>query len=156
MQFTLYCNRAKGQCPRRRKPNSDSDSRTLQQSKGLLQGSKQGGGRQSSDPLPLGLWVVCVCVFCLFVLKGKNREAGVNHCLVTFLNQKSGVRMSLDYDSLARCSMAGGVCELILPWRNNLHLYVNDIYNSNFSTLTMLSTKTILVIWFWLMSVHWA
>ena len=35
---------------------SNSDSRCLQQSKGLLEGAKQGSGRQASDPLPLGLF----------------------------------------------------------------------------------------------------
>ena len=45
-----------------------------------------------------------------------------------------------------------GVHSLILPWRNNLSLYVSDgVYNSNFSTLMMLSTTAILVIWL----VHW-
>ena len=34
--------------------------------------------------------------------------------------------MSLVSDSPARWSMTGGFCELILPWRNNLGLYVND------------------------------
>ena len=42
-------------CPRHRKPNSDS--RCLQQSKGLLQGAKQGSRRWISDLLQLGLWV---------------------------------------------------------------------------------------------------
>lgn len=37
-----------------------------------------------------------------------------------------------------------GVCELTLPWKNNLRLYINnEIYNSIFSTLTMLSTTAI-------------
>ena len=55
-----------------RKPNSDSGC--LWQSQSLCQGSKQ-GNRQASYQV---------------FLKGRNKEAGVNHCLVTFLNHSIG------------------------------------------------------------------
>ena len=53
--------------PRGRKPNSDI--RSLQQRKDLLQGTEQGSGRQASDPLQLDLWVwvgFCVVVVVFF------------------------------------------------------------------------------------------
>ena len=53
-----------------------SDSRSLQQSQDLLQGAKQGSGRQASDPLPLEA---------RGSLKGKNKEAGINHHVMVFL-----------------------------------------------------------------------
>lgn len=44
------------------------------------------------------------------LLKGKNKEAGDNHCLVAFLQhfltEVLGVRMSLAYNSQSRWSMA--------------------------------------------------
>ena len=48
-----------------------------------------------------------------------------------------------------------GVCELSLPWRNNLSLYVNDIDNSSFSMLMMLTTAIVVVL-FWLIGVQLA
>ena len=70
-------------CPRHRKPNSDG--RCLQQSQDLLQGAKQESGRQASDPLQIGLWV-------RDFLKGKNKEAGGSHRLVTFLRCSFGTQ----------------------------------------------------------------
>ena len=43
------------------------------------------------------------------------------------------------YKSLVWWTMTQGVCWLILLWRNNLSLYINNVVNnSNFSTLMML------------------
>ena len=41
-----------------------------------MQGTKQGSGRQASDPLQLDLWIKGF-------LKRKDKEARVNHSLVT-------------------------------------------------------------------------
>ena len=103
-----------------RKPNSGSGN--LQQSEDFLQGVKY--GRRRSTPM----WSLSLGVF----LKENNKETGHHH-LVTFLwyflTVVSGVRMSLVYDSLA---IPLGICEFIMPWRNNLSLYVeDDIYKSS-------------------------
>ena len=63
----------------------------------------QGGflaGRQVSDPLQLGLgigfyfliFLIFNLIFIFYFFKGKNREPGVNHHLVTFLNCGFGSR----------------------------------------------------------------
>ena len=49
-----------------------------------------------------------------------------------------------------------GVCELSVPWRNSLSWYVNDTYNSNFSTLMMLLAMAVLVTWLWLIIIQLA
>ena len=82
------------------------------------------------------------------VFKG-NKEAEISHHLGTFLWHFLiiflGATMSLVYHSLVRWFMSRGL--FILPWRNNLSLYINDISNSNFGTSITLSTTAILVIW---------
>ena len=73
---------------------------------------------------------------------GKKQETVVNHCLVTFLNHSFG---SQDAYALQVSGLvvydgggAGGVCQLILSWRNNHSLYVNDVIdNSNCSHLIL-------------------
>lgn len=108
-------------CLQHRKPSSDSGSQL--QSRGLLQVAEQVSRRQASDSFQFGLWIQGFS-------KRKNKEVGVNHHLVTFLSCfliiVLGVRMSLVYDSLTRWSTAPGIQELILPWRNNPSLHVND------------------------------
>ena len=114
------CETSKGLvCLRCRKPNSGSGN--LQQSEDFLQSVKY--ERKRSTPM----WSLSLGVF----LK-ENKETGHHH-LVTFLwyflTVVSGVRMSLVYDSLA---IPSGIYEFIMPWRNNLSLYVeDDIYKSN-------------------------
>lgn len=73
-------------------------------------------------------------------LKGKNKEAGVNRLLATFLNHTLG---SQDVSGLRLSGQAvhGLGVWIILPWRNNEN---DDVYN--FSTLTILSATAILVI----------
>ena len=77
-----------------------------------------------------------------FFLKGKNDEVGINHCLgdisLTSLNSSfrnqdvSGLQFS------GQVVHGLGTGWLLLPWRKDLRLYVNDdIYNSNFSHLTL-------------------
>ena len=103
--------------PRGRKPNSDI--RSLQQRKDLLQGTEQGSGRQASDPLQLDLWVwvgfcvvvvvvvvVVVAVFsfvwlfvCLFVFR-RTKRLGLIIFFLIFLNCCFG---SLDASGLWFC-----------------------------------------------------
>ena len=65
-------------CPRHGKPNTDSWS--LQQSKGLLQGAKQGSGVGGKPQIHSNL------VFELGgFLNGKHKETGINHHFMTFL-----------------------------------------------------------------------
>ena len=131
-----------------RKPNSGSGN--LQQSEDFLQSAKY--GRKRSTPM----WSLRLRVF----LK-KNKEVSHHH-LVTFLwyflTVVSRVRMSLVYDSLALAhegsvsSSCPGettrVCTLKMTSIRTILIYTN-----NFSTLTLLSTTAILVIWLWLISV---
>lgn len=49
----------------------------------LLQGTKQGNGRQASDPLPPGLWGFLFC----FVLRGRTKRLGLIIVLGHFFNQ---------------------------------------------------------------------
>ena len=76
-------------------------------------------------------------VFELGVIKGEGKEAGISH-FMTFLNHNFG---SQDAKGLCVSGLVvhdPGVCYLILPWRNNLSLYINDVIdNSNFSSLTL-------------------
>ena len=80
------------------KPNSDRGC--LWQSQCLCQGSTQGSWRQASHQA---------------FLKGRNKEAGVNHRLVTFLNHslESGCPryMSLVWHSMTR-AVGVGMCLL--------------------------------------------
>ena len=59
----------------------------------LLQNTKQGSGRQVSDPLQVGLWL-------RGLLKGKNKEAEVNHGRVTFLDNSFGGQNVYGWTSL--------------------------------------------------------
>ena len=114
----------------------------------LLQGTKRKSERQASDPLQLGFWVrVFFVLFCF--LKGKIKEAGIDHHLVTFLNHSFG---SQDVSGL----QVSGLVVHGLGAHLVLSLYINDLYNSDFSTLTMLLTTAIFVIWFWLINVQLA
>ena len=112
----------------------------------LLQGVKQGSGRQASGPFNL-----------VFELQDFFEGRGINHHLVTFLNSLGSWDMSLVYNSLATWSMAQGSVSLPSSGENNLSLYLNnDIYNSKFTILMRLSTTPILVTWLWLISVQLA
>ena len=104
---------------------------------------KQECERQALDPLQLGLWVS----FCF--LKGKIKEGGINHHLVTFLNHSFQSQRHFWFTSV----WLGGpqLGKLSLSWVCMLMLY-----NSNFSSLTMILTTAILVLWFWLISVQLA
>ena len=90
--------------------------------------------------------------------KGKNKKAGINHCCDVSVTVSSfGSQHVSSLWFLGQVIHGSGVCELILPWRNNLSSYVNGgVYNSYFSTLTMLLTTAILVIWLCLISVQLA
>lgn len=91
----------------------------------LLQGTKQGNGRQASDPLPPGLWGFLFC----FVLRGRTKRLGLIIVLGHFFNQSfkaSGCFWSMILRSSDSWLMALGVCELLSSWRNNLSLYIQD------------------------------
>lgn len=89
-----------------------------------------------------------------FLKKRKNKEGGLNQHLVTFLNHNF---KSMNVSGLWFSGQVAQGSEVYLPWKNNLSLYINDdLYNGSSSTLMMLETIPILVIWLWLINVQLA